>query len=107
MSTRAHITIKNKDDGYYYTVYCHFDGYPERFLPILTVHYNTYEKVLELISGGDFRSLESNINEIDYYRDIEKDIKHTKPNKDLYYSNQKNKYVDYEYLFENDEWTYR
>lgn len=38
------------------SVYHHWDGYPEWLGRILTTHYNTREKVAELIDGGDMSS---------------------------------------------------
>jgi hypothetical protein len=37
-------------------VYHHWDGYPEWLGRILKTHYNTKEKVAELIDGGDMSS---------------------------------------------------
>jgi len=38
-------------------MYCHFDGYPDNQLPLLTNSYNTYEKVLELVKLRGISSL--------------------------------------------------
>lgn len=38
-------------------VYCHWDGYPEHQLPILTEHYNSLRKVQALIRPGSMSSL--------------------------------------------------
>ena len=48
MSTRARIGILLPDDSIL-SVYHHFDGYPEGLGVKLKEHYNTYEKVAELI----------------------------------------------------------
>lgn len=55
MSTNSKICIKT-DDGYI-GIYCHNDGYPEHNGKILHEHYNTPEKIKELISPGDLSSL--------------------------------------------------
>ena len=55
MSTRARIGIELKN-GSVLSVYHHWDGYPEWLGRILKTHYNTREKVAELIDGGDMSS---------------------------------------------------
>ena len=52
MATRSRIGIELKD-GSILSAYHHWDGYPEWLGRILTTHYNTKEKVSELIDGGD------------------------------------------------------
>ena len=52
MSTRARIGILLPDDSIL-SVYHHFDGYPEGLGVKLQEHYNTYDKVAELIDGGN------------------------------------------------------
>ena len=52
MATRSRIGIQLKDESVL-SVYHHWDGYPEWLGRILTTHYNTKEKVAELIDGGD------------------------------------------------------
>ena len=52
MSTRARIGIQLPDDSIL-SVYHHFDGYPEGLGVKLVDYYNTYEKVSELIDGGN------------------------------------------------------
>ena len=55
MSTRSRIGIELKN-GSVLSVYHHWDGYPEWLGRILKTHYNTREKVAELIDGGDMSS---------------------------------------------------
>jgi len=52
MATRARIGIQLKDDSVL-SVYHHWDGYPEWLGKQLMEHYNTREKAVELIDGGD------------------------------------------------------
>jgi hypothetical protein len=52
MATRSRIGIELKD-GSILSAYHHWDGYPEWLGRILKTHYNTKEKVAELIDGGD------------------------------------------------------
>ena len=63
MSTRSRIGILLPDDSIL-SVYHHFDGYPEGLGVKLVEHYNTYEKVTELIDGGNMSSCYSD-NEYD------------------------------------------
>jgi len=58
MATRSRIGILLPDDSIL-AVYCHWDGYPEYNGVVLKKKFNTYEKVAELIDGGDMSSLES------------------------------------------------
>jgi hypothetical protein len=55
MATRSRIGIELKN-GSVLSVYHHWDGYPEWLGRILNTHYNTKEKVSELIDGGDMSS---------------------------------------------------
>lgn len=62
MSTRSNIGIINAD-GSVTTVYCHSDGYPSGVGKTLREHYNTEEKVRELLSLGDLSVLGEVIGE--------------------------------------------
>jgi hypothetical protein len=55
MATRSRIGIQLADESVL-SVYHHWDGYPEWLGRILNTHYNTREKVAELIDGGDMSS---------------------------------------------------
>ena len=52
MGTRSRIGIQLKDNSVL-SVYCHYDGYPEFNGRVLENHYDTVEKVRNLIDGGD------------------------------------------------------
>ena len=52
MATRSRIGIE-LNDGSILSAYHHWDGYPQWLGRILNTHYNTKEKVAELIDGGD------------------------------------------------------
>ena len=52
MATRSRIGLE-LSDGSILSVYHHWDGYPEWLGRILKTHYNTKDKVAELIDGGD------------------------------------------------------
>ena len=55
MGTRSRIGIQLSDDSIL-SVYHHWDGYPSWLGRILETHYNTREKVVDLIDGGDMSS---------------------------------------------------
>ena len=59
MATRSNIAIQLSPTKVL-SIYCHWDGYPNHHLPILKEHYNTKEKVLELLSEGNISSLRKN-----------------------------------------------
>ena len=64
MATRARLGYVLSDDSIV-SVYHHWDGYPEWLGVTLNEHYNTDEKVRELIDGGNMSSCWSD-NEYDY-----------------------------------------
>ena len=55
MATRSRIGIEF-NDGSILSAYHHWDGYPQWLGRILETHYNTKEKVADLIDGGDMSS---------------------------------------------------
>lgn len=63
MATRSVIAVRTGTarKPRYLAVYCHYDGYPEHQLPILTEHHNTPGKALALVSGGDISCLRTNL----------------------------------------------
>jgi hypothetical protein len=56
MATRGRIGIELAD-GSILSIYSHYDNYPEWAGRILKTHYNTREKVANLIDGGDVSCL--------------------------------------------------
>jgi hypothetical protein len=58
MSTHCLIAIRHAD-GTAQSIYCHCDGYPSHTGPVLLNHFNTYAKVVDLISGGDVSRISS------------------------------------------------
>jgi hypothetical protein len=55
MATRSRIGIQLSNESVL-SAYHHWDGYPEWLGRILNTHYNTRDKVAELIDGGDMSS---------------------------------------------------
>jgi hypothetical protein len=60
MATRSRIAIE-LPSGEVHSIYCHWDGYPSNNGEILKEHYNTREKVMELILLGDISSLRQRV----------------------------------------------
>ena len=59
MATRSRIGLE-LPDGSILSAYHHWDGYPEWLGRILRTHYNSKDKVAELIDGGDMSSCWTN-----------------------------------------------
>ena len=62
MATRSNIGILNPDGTVDY-IYCHFDGYLEHNGQILQEHYNTENRVKQLLALGDLSVLGEIIGE--------------------------------------------
>lgn len=62
MGTRSTISMENTD-GSVTGIYCHWDGYVSHNGQILFDHYNTPERVQELIALGNISSLGAEIGE--------------------------------------------
>jgi hypothetical protein len=124
MSTRSTIAIHENDK--IRAIYCHFDGYLHGVGSTLHNHYNTEEKVKELIELGDLSSLSENVKPregtphsfdkpqkgvtVAYMRD--RGESEVEPNE---YSSREELFeaanscygAEFVYLFENGEWIYR
>ncbi len=111
MATRCTINIQN-EDGSVDGIYCHSDGYPEGVGKILLKHYNTEEKIRELIDLGNLSFLgtttqfSSDPNDDDKTRDYHrwrgepKNINHYENINDLMFQ-------IYNYLWKDDMWWVR
>ena len=125
MGTRSYISKKNKSG--YKTIYCHWDGYPEKPGVGWTLRkYYTYpKKVNELIALGDISSLRQfigNKHDFDkdhdlaskkgwttaYHRDRGERWADVKPqtfkNKEDLRDAAKESWAYYLYIFENGKW---
>ena len=118
MATRGVIALKEANK--FYAIYSHWDNYPERLVPILNEHYNTKERVEELINHGDASYLAENIGEhngfddtdyhvcLFYHRDRHEPYETVAPKifKTFYDLRKYAKQVDAEwlYIFENGIW---
>ena len=56
MATRSTINVKTKDG--LKSIYCHWDGYPEHHMPILTEAYNSQELAESLVEHGNLSVLD-------------------------------------------------
>ena len=120
MSTRSYIAMKTSEDTYR-GVYCHYDGYLDYNGVMLLEHYNSKERVEELLSYGNISSLREKITP-------EKDSTHSfdKPDKDvtIFYGRDRveegqeaftcteeelkdtTSWIEYIYVFDNGKWYY-
>lgn len=80
MSTRSNIAHYNKETQTLTKIYCHHDGYMSYNGKILLEHYNTEQRVLELLKLGDLSSLNKYLSPEDYLKAVE-DKKDLLPNK--------------------------
>ena len=109
MATRSRIGLRLKNDSIL-SVYHHWDGYPQWLGVTLEKKFNTFDKVAELIDGGDISSCDSDTdwdlnkvdNHVQYYNDRGEK---TEPRLDL---NDEDFFADgeeYAYIFEpNGKW---
>lgn len=119
MATRSTIAIKRADSKVS-QLYCHWDGYIEGVGATLVNHYNSYEKVANLLMLGNLSSLGKYINPITithsfdtpepdvcvaYARDRGEtgQVSHEYNSLDDYFQNGMSE--SYNYLFIDDKWT--
>jgi hypothetical protein len=57
MATRSRLRMCLPSGEAKKPIYCHFDGYPSNMIPLLRGHYNTIEKVRELMALGNLSIL--------------------------------------------------
>ena len=111
MATRSRIGLL-LETGYVLSVYHHWDGYPEWLGVTLQEQYNTYEKVAELIDGGNMSSCYSD-NVYDYEKQeyVKRDPQpeyyggdDEQPRLDTTVEDYLDNGEEYAYLFENNRW---
>jgi len=102
MATRSRIAIQLSDESVL-SVYCHWDGYPSGVGQTLVEHYNTNEKVTELIDGGDMSSCWSEDDQPKYYSARGEDSP-PRLDADLCEYLLPAGSEEYAYLFTNGEW---
>ena len=100
MATRSDIIVQHPKSGQYASIYCHNDGYLEHVGKMLFNHYDTLDKVIELVAMGGLSQLDSTPETtISYHkwRNEEIEIEISPILSD--HVNQ-----DYSYLFKEGEW---
>jgi len=102
MSTRSRIGIE-LSDGSILSAYHHYDGYESWLGRILKTHYNTKEKVAELIDGGDMSSCWGEDKKPEYYSARGEDCP-PRLDVDILGYLHPDKSEEYAYLFRNGEW---
>jgi len=108
MATRSRIGLL-LETGHVLSVYHHWDGYPEWLGVTLKEKFNTYDKISELLDGGDVSCIDSDSdwnlekvdNHVQYYNDRGED---TEPRLDTTVEDYLDNGEEYAYLFENNEW---
>lgn len=102
MATRGRIGIELKN-GSILSCYHHWDSYPEWLGRILKTHYNTRQKVAELIDGGDMSSCWAENKEPEYYSARGENCP-PRLDADLCEYLLPDNSEEYAYLFRNGEW---
>ena len=108
MATRSRIGLLLQT-GHVLSVYHHWDGYPQWLGVTLKEKCNTYEKIAEVLDGGDVSCIDSDTdwslekvdNHVQYYNDRGEN---TEPRLDTSVEDYLDNGEEYAYLFENDEW---
>ena len=110
MATRARLGLE-LPDGSILSAYHHWDGYPSWLGRILNTHYNTKEKVAELIDGGDMSSAWTNagfnnetVEQGPLYYSQRGDDCPPRLDKDLCEYLLPDNSEEYAYVFRNGEW---
>ena len=108
MATRSRIGLL-LETGSVLSVYHHWDGYPQWLGVVLKEKFNTYEKIAELLDGGDISCCDSDTDwclekvdlHVQYYNDRGEK---TEPRLDTSVEDYLDNGEEYAYLFENNEW---
>jgi len=122
MATRSNIAIVNQDKTIT-SIYCHWDGYPEYVGKILLYNYKTSNIVNELLKLGNLSQLCENMHPTEshtfekpqsnvcvaYGRERGEKDQEAIVFDDLteFEEDAKNSWVEYQYLFKNNKWTFR
>lgn len=95
MATNSSIGVEFLD-GTVKVIRCHWDGFPQNQIPILTKNYKTFEAAMKLISEGDFKELDRDLKKIEHYPS-------TKPVTYLDLSLAVREMAEYLYVFKQSE----
>jgi len=109
MSTRSYIGIKLPKKDTIKGIYVHSDGYIMGVGKTLVENYNKFYKAIQLFSYGDCSSIRDTIDSCSFYsrdwgRDEESKV-HEYNNEWCFYENFKGDiFIEYIYLFKDDNW---
>jgi hypothetical protein len=102
MSTSASIGLEN-EDGSVRGVRVNWDGYLTHVGRILKDNYNTPAKINKLMDGGgDIRSIEEDLEEVEYYDDGDTSCKSFASEDEFFSKNSE----DFNYIFSKGKWLY-
>jgi hypothetical protein len=94
MSTRSRIAVADlENEGLYFQIYCHNDGYLSGVGKTLLNDYSSREKALSLVMNGDISTLGSDLDKTTFY---EKGIQNPQ------YKKSELTDFDYTYCLESD-----
>ena len=108
MATRSRIGLLLQT-GHVLSVYHHWDGYPQWLGVTLKEKFNTYDKIAELLDGGDVSCIDSDTdwslekvdNHVQYYNDRGEK---TEPRLDLTEEDFFENNEEYAYIFDGMGW---
>lgn len=103
MSTHALIGLRCADNSIKFT-YVQYDGYPEYQEPILHKSYNSYDKVLSLISKGFMRSTHEELEKCDVFEDEANRVENSSDLQDFLVNQDYG--AAWKYLFQDERWFY-
>jgi len=101
MSTRSYIGYVDKDNKIHFS-YCHFDGYLAGVGETLLNYYNSSDRAIKLVDGGDMSSLDK--DGADYYENIKTNLKVVDINE--FNEILQDSWCEYCYLYDK-EWVYK
>ncbi len=106
MSTNSTIARYDPVGDKFFSVYCHWDGYPSHNGAILLEHYNSEEKIEALLEYGSISGLGETLEECKFHsRDMAEELEHpieSDTEQDLIDVGKDN--GTYTYLFRNGKW---
>lgn len=116
MATRSTIAYCDEESGKVYQIYCHWDGYPDHNGKILLEHYNSIDKIKDLIALGSLSILGESLGEkqdfnnhrdgmcLAYHRDRGEDISINEFINISDYALSKRAKEEFNYIYTNGQW---
>ena len=118
MATRSRVGYKVPGSQLVRSVYVHYDGYPSARLPILHEHFNTLEKVQELVSMGDISVIAPKVHPttdthsfdiqendvcVFYHRDRKEPLNFIEETEESFWNNTSSS-EEFLYMYEEGDW---